>query len=124
MHFLGLTVVSALFFLATPGVSAGGGFSSSCSSFYMSGNSALTATCPDGKGGSKTTTLDLNKCIANYGGNLACATNGGYGGSCSGYLIHTGTYMRCFCGPNNGTPVMDLNRCVANYSGSLACAKL
>ncbi|KAG8756802.1 hypothetical protein FRC12_010468 [Ceratobasidium sp. 428] len=95
MHFLGFTVVSALFFLAAPSVSAGGGFSHSCSSFHMEGNSKLVATCGDGGGGHKTTSINLNDCIANYGGNLACAKNGGYGGSCSGCLIHTGTYMRC-----------------------------
>ncbi|KAG8726323.1 hypothetical protein FRC12_023498, partial [Ceratobasidium sp. 428] len=108
MYFLGLTVVSALFFLTAPGVSAGGGFSGSCSNIYMDGNSRLVAHCGDGRGGSRDTSIDLNRCIANYGGNLACATNGGYGGSCSGCLIHTGTYMRCHCGPNNGTPTIDL----------------
>ncbi|KAG8748830.1 hypothetical protein FRC12_013763 [Ceratobasidium sp. 428] len=120
MYFLGLT---ALFFLATSGVRAGGGFSASCRNFYMETKTKLVASCGDGRGGSRDTSIDLNRCIANYGGNLACATNGGYGGSCSDCLIRTGTYMRCHCGPNNGTPTIDLNDCVANYGGNLACAK-
>ncbi|KAG9127687.1 hypothetical protein FRC07_010760, partial [Ceratobasidium sp. 392] len=74
MHFSGLAVVSALFFLVAPGVSAGGGFSGSCRSFYMQGNSELKANCGDGHGGWRDTSIDLNRCIANYGGNLACAT--------------------------------------------------
>ncbi|KAG9124072.1 hypothetical protein FRC07_012968 [Ceratobasidium sp. 392] len=123
MHFSRLTVASALFLLAAPVVIAGGGFSHSCPSFYMRGNNMLYAKCGNGHGGHKDTSIDLNKCIANYNGNLACAKNGGYGGSCSGCLIHTGTYMRCHCGPHNGTPTIDLNSCVANYDGNLACAK-
>ncbi|KAF8609767.1 Cyanovirin-N [Ceratobasidium sp. AG-I] len=122
MYFSNILAAIGFSLFAAMSVSAGGGFSASCSNFYMQGNNVLTATCGNGSGGSKTTSIDLNRCIANYGGNLACAANGGYGGSCSGCLIRTGTYMICHCGPNNGTPIIDLNSCVANYSGNLSCA--
>ncbi|KAG8766389.1 hypothetical protein FRC12_006911 [Ceratobasidium sp. 428] len=72
MHFLGFTFVSALFFLVTSGASAEGDFTRSCPSYHMEGNSKLVATCKHGNG-FKHTSIDLNKCIANRNGKLACA---------------------------------------------------
>ncbi|QRV73814.1 CVNH domain protein [Ceratobasidium sp. AG-Ba] len=107
--------------LATPAI-AGGGFSASCSGYGVSGTT-LTANCSDGKGGSRWSSIDLNRCIANYNGNLVCAANGGFGGSCSGCGIRTGAYMICGCrGGSNPTPIANLDDCVANYGGNLACA--
>jgi hypothetical protein len=73
MHFFGLSTALGLSFFAASSVNAAGGFSGSCSSYYVQGYT-LTATCNNGSGGTSTTSLDLNGCIANYGGNLACAT--------------------------------------------------
>ncbi|KAF8609768.1 Cyanovirin-N [Ceratobasidium sp. AG-I] len=120
MYFSNLLAAFGFSLFAAVSVSAGGGFSASCSNYYVSGYT-LTATCGNGSGGTKTTSIDLNRCIANYNGNLACAANGGFGGSCSGCGIRTGAYMICGCRPS-GTPIIDLDSCVANYGGNLACA--
>ncbi|KAG8721264.1 hypothetical protein FRC08_014625 [Ceratobasidium sp. 394] len=105
MYFQKFFLISALAAISAKTVQAGGGFSASCSNWYMSGNTPY-ASCSDGRGGRRDTSIDLNKCIANYGGNLACAPNGGFGASCSGCLIRTGTYMICGCRPGeNNTPI-------------------
>ncbi|KAG8688920.1 hypothetical protein FRC08_011189 [Ceratobasidium sp. 394] len=123
MYFQKIFLISALAAISANPVHAGGGFSGSCKNWYVSGYT-LHANCGDGHGGYRDTSKDLNQCIANYGGNLACATNGGFGGSCSGCEVVTGTYMKCHCGPGpNNTPTIDLNACIANYGGNLACAK-
>jgi hypothetical protein len=73
MHFLSLSAVLGVSFFTVSSVNAAGGFSGSCSNYYMQGNNVLVATCGNGSGGTKTSSIDLNRCIANYGGNLACA---------------------------------------------------
>ena len=72
MYFSNLLAVTGLSLLAAVGVSAGGGFAASCSNYYVQGYT-LTATCGNGSGGTQTSSIDLNRCIANYNSNLACA---------------------------------------------------
>ncbi|KDQ28652.1 hypothetical protein PLEOSDRAFT_1102691 [Pleurotus ostreatus PC15] len=121
-------LLSALFIITSllivPGVHAAGGFAATCSGYFVRDNHFLQANCGDGVGGFKDSTLDLNLCIGNFGGNLVCARNGGYAGSCSGCGIRTGAFMTCRCGgtPQGSAIVADLNECVANLGGNLACA--
>ena len=63
------------------GPRAVGGFAQSCPRWgggYGNNNgrgfAVLSAVCNDGHGKEVMTFLDLQNCIANYGGNLACAT--------------------------------------------------
>ncbi|QRW02750.1 CVNH domain protein [Ceratobasidium sp. AG-Ba] len=122
MLFKTTTLITVLGAISVTPVIAGGGFSASCSGASVSGTT-LTANCGNGNGGSRWSSIDLNQCIANYGGNLVCAKNGGFGGSCSECEIRTGVYMICGCsGGSNPTPIIDLDNCVANYGGNLACA--
>ncbi|CAE6418627.1 unnamed protein product [Rhizoctonia solani] len=107
--------------LSATGVAAAGGFSGSCSGYYISDNHFLVANCGDGSGGRRDSTIDLNQCIANAGGNLVCRAGGNYGASCSGCGIRTGAYMTCGCN-GTGATIADLDQCVANYGGNLACA--
>ncbi|CUA70522.1 hypothetical protein RSOLAG22IIIB_14223 [Rhizoctonia solani] len=112
-----LTTIFALvgtFMLSATGVVAGGGFSASCSGYYIRDNHFLVANCADGNGGRRDSTLDLNQCIVNAGGRLICQANGGYGASCSGCGIRTGAYMTCECN-GTGATIVDLDQCVANY---------
>ena len=73
MHFSTILAAVGFSLSAAMSVSAAGGFSGSCSNYYMQGNNVLTATCGNGSGGTQTSSIDLNRCIANYNGNLACA---------------------------------------------------
>lgn len=49
-----------------------GGFSDSCFDYSLI-DTTLYALCQNGGGGYDSTSVDLNQCIANYDGNLACA---------------------------------------------------
>lgn len=73
MYFRNIVLVSALGAISANAAAAAGGFSASCRNWYMAGYT-LHANCGDGRGGRRDTSIDLNRCIANYGGNLACAT--------------------------------------------------
>ncbi|CAE6370152.1 unnamed protein product [Rhizoctonia solani] len=121
MQLTGLLCLIGTSLLSATGVVASGGFSASCSGYYIRDNHFLVANCGDGRGGRRDNTLDLNKCIVNANGNLRYQANGGYAGSCSGCGIRTGAYMTCGCN-GTGATIADLDQCISNYGGNLACA--
>ncbi|CCM02471.1 uncharacterized protein FIBRA_04571 [Fibroporia radiculosa] len=116
---------AAVALIAAPAVLAQG-FAATCGS---SGSeivgTTFYATCTTDSGAQQSTSINLDNCVANYNGNLACATNGGYGGSCSGCEIVTGVqYMECYCTDDAGqqeASILDLDNCLSNYNGNLAC---
>ncbi|KAH7929527.1 Cyanovirin-N [Leucogyrophana mollusca] len=134
-------VASGLLFFATSNVGAID-FSASCSDWYMDGT-VLFATCNAADGTATSTALDMNDCITNEGGSLACAVVGDYSSSCTDCAIESGTAdLLCDC--ENGTggdpaSILDLSEftlayllklpsvtvfadsCVSNNNGSLAC---
>ncbi|KAH7320515.1 hypothetical protein B0J17DRAFT_723785 [Rhizoctonia solani] len=92
MYFITLFTAVSTALLAANGVQAAGNFSASCSSYWIQSNNFLYVTCGDGRGGTTTSSLNLNACIGNDGANLLCRANGSYAVSCSDYLIRTGAY--------------------------------
>lgn len=71
MRFTGTTLLA---FASIATVQAAGYFGDTCHDWHIRDNTFLDAyQCGDGHGGYKNSELDLNQCIANYGGKLACA---------------------------------------------------
>ncbi|KZT07321.1 Cyanovirin-N [Laetiporus sulphureus 93-53] len=107
----------------------GGGFSGTCSSWggsYSQHVAELQATCYDDHGAQDTTSLDLNNCIENHNGNLGCAWNGHFLGSCNvENSLGTGnTVLSVSCADGRGGMVsrsIDVNDCVSNSNGGLSC---
>ncbi|KAF8596759.1 Cyanovirin-N [Ceratobasidium sp. AG-I] len=121
-----LALFATMFFFAAS-VLADGNFSSSCKDIKVSGTT-LKANCKNSKKVYVAASVSLYKCLANYGGKLACAVNfdGRYSDSCSSCIFPPGTSQSyaCICKPNKNTPSsIDLDKCIANYAGTLACAK-
>ena len=71
---LRLFVLVATVFFFTVGVLADGNFSGSCRNVGVSGTT-LNAECKNSKKVYVKTSINLNKCLANYSGKLACAAN-------------------------------------------------
>ncbi|KAJ3513262.1 hypothetical protein NMY22_g15095 [Coprinellus aureogranulatus] len=67
---LAMFAMSALAF--TQGAKAAGGFSASCSNYFIENNHFLRATCADGRGGQVNSALDLNACIGIDPTKLVC----------------------------------------------------
>ncbi|KAG8736917.1 hypothetical protein FRC12_017364 [Ceratobasidium sp. 428] len=124
---------------------AWGGFHTSCTHINVSGT-LLSARCKNPAGKEHPTSIDLNKCLANYNGFLACARNfnGQYSHSCRncGVPLMTQYMYECKCAPQYANDAINLSaksistavapsltflqtldECVANYGGNLACAK-
>ncbi|KAH8705483.1 hypothetical protein BGW36DRAFT_422038 [Talaromyces proteolyticus] len=105
-----------------------GGYASTCTGGYLivqSGSEVdFTAyKCGNGKGGYDDSTINLNTCIANVGGNLVFTKNGDYGSSCSGSTV-SGTTLTANCGNGKGGYVsgsIDLNSILCNQGGNLRC---
>lgn len=87
----------------------------------------LVATCSMINKTQQQTAISLDNCIANYGGNLACAADGDFSGSCdvsSCILFQEGEYMQCSCGNglgNQTSSVVNLGSCISNNNGDLTC---
>ncbi|KAB5589143.1 putative effector protein [Ceratobasidium theobromae] len=121
MHFTNLFALIAACVVTT--VHAAGNFGASCDKIgTLVTGTDLVAYCKKRDGSSAYSQLDMNKCIANYGGSLACASNGNFGKSCSNCQVVSGTTFRCTCKPGSTTTTINLNNCIANQDGVLACA--
>lgn len=86
------------------------GASSQCTNSYLVGPAQLYAECITTKT-TKTSTLDLNTCIANIDGNLVWTTNGGgnYGHSCEEcQLVNSENGMNLSCNCRNMAGEMNL----------------
>ena len=67
-----LVVVGSLSLALFPaGILAGGGFSTTCNNFFLTGTT-LKANCANDGGVFQAASLDLNQCIVNNGGALFC----------------------------------------------------
>ncbi|EGN95706.1 hypothetical protein SERLA73DRAFT_186886 [Serpula lacrymans var. lacrymans S7.3] len=100
------------------------GFAASCSNIQLSG-SVLDATCVTDSGSTTATAIDLNNCVANYDGNLACAPSGSYSSSCDDCSLTDTTYLLCSCsGSSDGGDQpsgYNLDSCLGNNDGALTC---
>ncbi|KAJ7587548.1 Cyanovirin-N [Mycena floridula] len=102
---------------------ASGGFTSSCSGTTLNSNAVLTSKCGDGSGGTITTSIALNGCIANDNGALNARTGGGFTASCTGIHL-SGTTLFATCTAANGSTndaSIDLNQVLTNRNGFLTC---
>ncbi|OBZ69390.1 hypothetical protein A0H81_10615 [Grifola frondosa] len=97
----------------------GQGYAATCQNIEYFPEAGLEADCRNDGGNFVFTSLDLDLCVANYDGNLACAHNGAFSASCSGCEL-SGTVLSCTCGNGSGGssfPTLDLNTCIANQNG-------
>ncbi|KAJ7637209.1 Cyanovirin-N [Mycena rosella] len=91
-----------------------GGFVSSCSGTSLNSNAVLTSNCGDGSGGTITSSIALNGCIANANGALVARAAGGFTGSCTGSHL-SGTTLLSTCTTASGGKVsasIDLSKTV------------
>ncbi|KAM7185750.1 Cyanovirin-N [Naviculisporaceae sp. PSN 640] len=98
----------------------------SCNSCTIVNNVALRCNCRNEGGGWIWSDLDLNKCLANANGQLDWRLNGGFGGSCRGYLLSGGQHFQTQCttypgGPYNWTWSKNLDERIHNWNGILVC---
>lgn len=92
---------------------------------YISGTTFYTQ-CYNDAGQLVDASIDLNNCVANYNGQLACVHgNGGYSASCSGCeIVQQPEYIECGCANEDGgytDSIGDLGTCIDNQNGVLAC---
>ncbi|KAH7920966.1 Cyanovirin-N [Leucogyrophana mollusca] len=113
MHFTLLPILTSGFLLFAASGARASGFASTCNNIALSGTT-LSAECGNGHGESFQASINTDDCIANYGGSLTCAPNGGYSASCNTCFIEPGTTdMLCDCrNGSGGTPasLIDLSR--------------
>ncbi|OBZ78137.1 hypothetical protein A0H81_02774 [Grifola frondosa] len=121
MQFSLLSAVSIALALASQVVAKEqNGFINSCDGLSLASGHILFATCVDAAGtASQSSSVDLNNCVANIGGNLECTINGQYARSCSGCQLQDTDILSCNCGA--GITLKDLNDCVSNTNGQLTC---
>ncbi|EPQ50318.1 hypothetical protein GLOTRDRAFT_134059 [Gloeophyllum trabeum ATCC 11539] len=95
-----------------------------CTSGYVSDYSYFT-TCYNSAGDAVDSAINLDKCVANDGGQLTCAHNGYFSSTCSGCEIAAGIeFMECYCGDGHGgepASIVDLGDCVTIKNGILTC---
>ncbi|KAB5588684.1 hypothetical protein CTheo_7877 [Ceratobasidium theobromae] len=103
--------------LAIAGVQADN-YGASCSATKLQGNNIMSATCASISGSLVTSSLDLNTCIVNNSGSLACQQNGNYAASCTSCYV-SGTILVCTCDGRKST--INLINCVSNTDGKLTC---
>ncbi|KAB5588360.1 putative effector protein [Ceratobasidium theobromae] len=105
--------------LAATGVQAGN-YGATCSNTRLEGGNIMYATCANGSGSNITSSLNLNACIVNSGGNLRCQANGNYAVSCTGCSV-SGTTLRCTCTGRSASINLKLDDCITNRNGILTC---
>ncbi|KAH7930616.1 Cyanovirin-N [Leucogyrophana mollusca] len=124
MQFTSFQILASGLMLFGASSAVASGFSSSCNSVSLSG-SILYADCRSESGNYAESALDTANCVANYDGNLSCASGGGYTGSCTNCALEAGTtYLLCDCKNGSGgdpASVIDLNTCITNSNGILSC---
>lgn len=101
-----------------------GDVSTTCSNETLA-LSILTASCADDSGLYASTSLDLDKHVRNYNGELRCSTSGSYSDTCSNTTLSDGHVLNSFC-YNEASELtessLDLDCCVTNNGGSLSWA--
>ncbi|KAJ7576174.1 hypothetical protein C8J56DRAFT_1031998 [Mycena floridula] len=111
--------------------SADGGFLATCSDTGVNIRTlVLTSTCGDGHGGEVTSSIGLNSCVANQGGELVARVDGEFSATCSQFGF-TGTnaagvfaVLFAVCGDGHGGEIqtqLDLNTVFTNRNGLLTC---
>ncbi|KAL7904172.1 Cyanovirin-N [Trichoderma velutinum] len=103
-------------------------FASSCTEWGLNTYypSILNGECWNTQGQLIHNVFDLDGCIANYGGQLTYAKNGGYGFSCDkrNCAIVDSTWLQCNCKGYSGQTVfskINLNDILTNDNGNLRC---
>ncbi|KAJ7246491.1 Cyanovirin-N [Mycena rebaudengoi] len=104
---------------------ANGGFTASCSNISVNtSNWVLTATCRTANGGSETSSIGLNSCVANANGILVARNGGGFSASCR-FIGVSNAELSAVCGTGNGGgelgSTLDLNSVLTNRNGLLSC---
>ncbi|KAH7903966.1 Cyanovirin-N [Hygrophoropsis aurantiaca] len=121
-------LVAGLFVFA-PSVAVAQNWYDTCQSTlpYVSGG-YLYATCTTDSGTESSTALNLDACVANYGGQLACAADGDFTASCDSASCELAaediSVMECYCENGSGSEVaslVDLDSCISNDNGILSC---
>ncbi|KAH7920965.1 Cyanovirin-N [Leucogyrophana mollusca] len=124
MQFTSLQLLASCLVLFGASSAVASDFSASCKSISLSG-SILYADCRSESGNYAESALDTANCVANYDGNLSCASGGGYTGSCTDCSLESGTtYLLCDCKNGSGgdpASLIDLNTCISNTNGALSC---
>ncbi|KAM7208566.1 hypothetical protein V8F20_001247 [Naviculisporaceae sp. PSN 640] len=96
-----------------------------CSMQTVNGQIALQCHCLPKSGARKWSTLPLNRCLVNRNGQLAWLADGGFQGSCEGYLFQDFRYFQSRCLNNakvrNWSYQKDLEERIHNYNGILGC---
>ncbi|EED84853.1 predicted protein [Postia placenta Mad-698-R] len=94
-------IVATAIALYLPVVSAN--YAGSCQDEYLDGQN-LVATCTADDGSQVSSTLNLDDCVANYGGTLNCIPSGEFSYSCdvASCGLTGGEYMKCYCGNGKG----------------------
>ncbi|KAH7907857.1 Cyanovirin-N [Hygrophoropsis aurantiaca] len=113
MQFAHLQLLVAGLFVFVPSAAVAQDWYNTCQSTlpYVSGN-YLYATCRTDSGTQSSTSLNLDACIANYNGQLACAANGYFSGSCDTASCELAaediSVMECYCKNDSGSYVASL----------------
>ncbi|KAJ7247451.1 hypothetical protein C8J57DRAFT_1359032, partial [Mycena rebaudengoi] len=83
---------------------ANGDFTASCSNISVTtSNWVLTATCRTANGGSETSSIGLNSCVANANGILVARNGGGFSASCRFIGVNvSNAELSAVCGTRNG----------------------
>ncbi|PYI28012.1 Cyanovirin-N [Aspergillus indologenus CBS 114.80] len=117
----GLSLFTWTLLSAGTAVQALRGFEDTCSILDLLGT-ALYADCDAKNGDLVRTSINLNKCLGNVNGNLACRANGNYGKSCYDCVLLSGQLMCTCAGPYGYVlNLYNLNRCIRNENGELVC---
>ncbi|KAH7882511.1 Cyanovirin-N [Phlebopus sp. FC_14] len=115
-------IFTALILLVSPVMGlANGGFSETCSSYWVSGTT-LHADCLAIDQHIDSTSINLDICLVNSNGELGC-WRGDYGASCWDCGL-SGTIFGCTCNNDEHNPVytsVNLDNCITNDNGALTC---
>ncbi|KAJ6258290.1 hypothetical protein Dda_7211 [Drechslerella dactyloides] len=108
-----------------------GGAFKTCSgaTVFKSGKSvSIRMKCGDGRGGHKTTSLDLGQCLSNKNGELVWRKNGRFADTCqlddgknTGLRYNTDLYIWCNKGGQSVVAAINLNDRLVNRGGRLIC---
>jgi len=89
-----------------------------------SDRAVLTATCDDGDGGFRRTTINLNDCFTNDNGVVRPVRGGNFASSCTAVIDPGDHSLSGMCAQRSGSVnwySIDLNRFLTNREGILTC---
>ncbi|KAJ7468159.1 hypothetical protein FB451DRAFT_1560635 [Mycena latifolia] len=114
----------------TPAVESNSRFLTSCDSMIFDGR-YLQGRCLNLINNYVNASIDLDNCITNNNGNLACAPFPGAGGyrascaECHATIRISSAILECQCYQSGKVTLQntkyDLNQCIGNYNGLLNC---